>query len=203
MRLTITVNGLEESLQAITDYKGAADPAEIANGMRDRVEKAVNAHFIAINSSKPNKLGGRRTNYWLMVGEESRTTVSGNGVSIVFPTIGFRRHVLGGPPIRPSGRTSEITGKPIRFLTIPKHPAAHGQTVAKLRAQGINLYRDGGALKRSENGQRSENDPVYFVLAKQTKAAAPNPSLLPSNESLIKAAEEAVADLEAAIKAGY
>jgi hypothetical protein len=40
------------------------------------------------------------------------------------------------------------------------------------------------------------------VLAKQTKAKAPDPTLLPKDEVFIRAAEEALTELEMAIKEG-
>jgi hypothetical protein len=203
MTLTFTIKGLEESLSAIEQYKGAASPEEVAASMKDGVERSITEHFTALNNSRANKLGGTRTNYWAQVGKDSITTVTGSSISVTFPTVGFRRHVMGGPPIRPTGRISVVTNKPIKFLTIPVNAAAHGQTVASLKAsKGVELYRVGGALKKQQGPTRSESDPTYFVLAKQTKAKAPDPTLLPKDEVFIRAAEEALTELEMAIKEG-
>ena len=202
MILTFTIKGLEESLSAIEQYKGAASPEEIAASMKDGVERSITNHFTALNSARANKLGGTRTNYWDQVGKDSITTVTGSSISVTFPTVGFRRHVMGGPPIRPSGKISEVTGKPIKFLTIPVTAAAHGRTVASLKARGVELYRVGGALKKQQGPTRSESDPTYFVLVRQTKAKSPDPTLLPKEEVFIRAAEEALTELEMAIKEG-
>jgi hypothetical protein len=203
MTLTFTIKGLEESLSAIEHYKGAANPEEIAASMRAGVRDSIVDHFTALNASRANKLGGERTNYWDRVGKDAGITVTGSSISVTFPTVGFRRHVMGGPPIRPTGRISVVTNKPIKFLTIPVNAAAHGQTVASLKAsKGVELYRVGGALKKQQGPTRSESDPTYFVLAKQTKAKAPDPTLLPKDEVFIRAAEEALTELELAIKEG-
>jgi hypothetical protein len=203
MTLTFTIKGLQESLSAIEQYKEATNPEEIASSMRAGVRDLVVDHFATVNAQRANKLGGTpRTNYWDRVGKESNITVTGNSINISFQTVGFRRHVMGGPPIRPSGKISEVTGKPIKFLTIPVTAAAHGRSVASLKASGVELYRVGGALKKQQGPTRSESDPTYFVLAKQTKAKAPDPTLLPKDEVFIRAAEEALTELEMAIKEG-
>ena len=202
MTLTFTIKGLEESLSAIEQYQEATNPEEIASSMRAGVRDLVVDHFAAVNAQRANKLGGTRTNYWDRVGKDAGITVTGSSISITFPTVGFRRHVMGGPPIRPTGKISEVTGKPIKFLTIPVTAAAHGRSVASLKASGVELYRVGGALKKQQGPTRSESDPTYFVLAKQTKAKAPDPTLLPKDEVFIRAAEEALTELEMAIKEG-
>ena len=203
MTLTFTIKGLEESLSAIDQYKGAASPEEVAASMEAGVKREVRSHFREVNALRANKLGGTRTNYWEMVGDDAQVTVTGSSISVTFPTVGFRRHVMGGPPIRPTGRISVVTNKPIKFLTIPVNAAAHGQTVASLKAsKGVELYRVGGALKKQQGPTRSESDPTYFVLAKQTKAKAPDPTLLPKDDVFIRAAEEALTELEMAIKEG-
>jgi hypothetical protein len=94
--------------------------------------------------------------------------------------IGVRRHYTGGGTIKPSGRISEITGKPIQYLTIPINGAAHGKTVAMMQRLGVDLYRKGSALFAKSGGARSDSDVAMFALKKSIGPQTPNPGIIPT-----------------------
>jgi hypothetical protein len=76
-------------------------------------------HFRARNSSSPNKLGGRRTNFWSAVAQsvQSPNILPGRIViSITHPAIAQKVH--GGT----------ITAKKANNLSIPIDPLAHGKS---------------------------------------------------------------------------
>lgn len=195
MNVQFTIKGLDsinKSLQKAQQLKAE----DVADSMAAGIDGLFVAHFINLNATRSNKLGGQRTNYWQGAAKETRVTVSGSTVLVTVGQIGVRRHYLGGPPIKPSGKTSEITGKPIRMLTIPIHPMAHGKTLGMWQTLGVNFYRSGGVLKRQTSGERADSDPAYYALAKQTKAAKPDPSVIPSVETIAKAADDALEELK-------
>lgn len=174
---------------------------DVAGTIQGGVKQVFVDHFLKLNASRPNKLGGKRTNYWDEAAGETYVSVSGSDVVVQVRQVGVRRHLLGGPPITPKG-TSEITGRAIKFLTIPIHPSAHGRTVGQLRAQGVNLYPAGGAIRQQIGDKRADSDPKLFALARRTKAAQPDPSVIPTVDEIARAADEALNELREAIKDG-
>ena len=156
---------------------------DVANEARAYVEKATQDNFLAYGANHKNKLGGTTTNYWLRASQASVATATGSDITIVVDAIkvrGIRRHYTGGGTIRPSGRISEITGKPIRYLTIPINAAAHGKTVAMMRALGVDLYRKGSALFAKSGNTRSDSDVAMFALKKSIGPQTPNPAIIPT-----------------------
>jgi len=111
--------------------------------------------------------------------------------------VGVALHLHGGT-VRPT-KTSEITGRPIKFLTIPKVAAAHGKTVAMLRALGVDLYPGRGGLLRQTGASRDpKGDQMWFALARSATMKA-DPTVIPSAGALAEAAGEAA--MEAIAKA--
>ena len=174
---------------------------EVAGTINAGIKQLFVDHFLAMNSARPNKLGGKRTDYWSRAASETYTTNSGPEVIVQIRQVGVRRHLLGGPPITPK-KTSEITGRAVKFLTIPIHPSAHGRTVAQLRAQGVNLYPAGGAIRQQIGDKRSDSDPKLYALARKTKAAQPDPSVIPTVDEIARAANEALNELREALRDG-
>ena len=70
-----------------------------------------------------------------------------------------------------------------RYVTIPKHRAAYGQTVEKLRARGWKIFRPGN--KKVLLGYRHKGDEpvILFTLAEAVRQRR-DPRLLPSQQDL-------------------
>lgn len=191
----------KEAVDASLKMAEGITAEEVAGTINAGIKQLFVDHFLSMNAVRPNKLGGKRTDYWSRAASETYVSNSGPEVVVQVRQVGVRRHLLGGPPITPKG-TSEITGRAIKFLTIPIHPSAHGRTVGQLRAQGVNLYPAGGAIRQQIGDKRAESDPKLFALAKRTKAAQPDPSVIPTVDEIARAADEALNELREAIKDG-
>jgi hypothetical protein len=79
----------------------------------------VQRHLREKNESNPNKIGGRRTNFWSEVARSvfvGKATANSVTISIGHPAIGIRYH--GGT----------IVPKRVKYLTIPLIPEAYGKT---------------------------------------------------------------------------
>lgn len=174
---------------------------QVAGTIEEGVTRTFSDHFLELNAARPNKLGGQRTDYWTQASRATYSSVSGGTITVRVEKVGVRRHLLGGPPITPK-KTSEITGRAVKFLTIPIHPSAHGRTVAQLRAQGVNLYPAGGAIRQQIGDKRADSDPKLYALARKTKAAQPDPSVIPTVDEIARAANEALNELREALKDG-
>jgi hypothetical protein len=180
---------------------------DVANEARAWTEKATKDNFEKYGATNKNKLGGATTSYWLRASDATRATSSGGTITVeVFESrgtsgtgglVGVRRHYTGGGAIKPSGRISEITGKPIQYLTIPIAPAAHGRTVAALMQRlGVDIYRKGSALYMHPKGSdRSDSDTAVFALKKSIGPQRPNPAILPTDAEYYAAINTAVDEL--------
>jgi hypothetical protein len=163
------------------------------------VQKTIRDNFAAYGKEKQNKFKAQSTGYWKRAAEATFASSSGSMITAeVFEgktsLRGVRRHYAGGGTIRPKN-TNEVTGRAIKFLTIPARAEAHGKTVGTLRATGVNLYRAGGTLREQTGAKRSPNDPVYFYLAKQVGPMQPNPRILPTDAQFMQAITETVEDI--------
>lgn len=176
-------------------------PQEVASASNLGIATAVRKNFIEYGLKNPNRLKGKSTRYWLRASQATYTEAIDSSVLVGVSTVGdvslrgVSRHYNGGGTIYPSGKPSEITGRPIRRLTIPARAEAHGKTVATLRAMGVNLYASKGTLRKQEGVEKSDNDPIYYYLAKKVGPQLPDPRVYPFFFVYKSAAEEAIADL--------
>lgn len=206
MNITLSVGGaagIESTLLRCASL--SAD--DVANEARAYTEKITQDNFLKYGSSKPNRFGGAETTrYWFRASAATRAVVTGDTITVeVFESrgtggtgglVGLRRHYTGGGTIRPKG-ISEITKKPIQYLTIPINAAAHGSTVAALMQKlGVDIYRKGGALFMHPKGsERSESDTAVFALKKSIGPQRPNPAILPTDMEYYAAISTAVDEL--------
>ena len=135
-------------------------PAALLKVLGRKANSELKSHFRRRNRV-PNRLGGRRTNYWRRVADSVNSPVVEGAtrvrVAITEPT--FAHKVRGGL----------ITPKRARFLTVPVDKEAHGRTVAVFqRETGIRLFRlrrRGGGLSNLLAGVVSEGRvKVFYVL---------------------------------------
>ena len=198
MNLTLTVAGGDQ-IQSTMLRCASLTAEDVANEARAYVEKETQDNFLAYGANHKNKLGSKNTtSYWLRASQASTATVTGSDITIVVDAVkvpGIRRHYTGGGTIRPSGRISEITKKPIQYLTIPIHPEAHGRTVALMQRLGFNIYRKGGALFSQSGPKKSDSDVAMFALKKSIGPQTPNPAILPTQNAYYDAINTAVDEL--------
>jgi hypothetical protein len=190
VNITLSVGGAA-GIQSTLLRCASLSADDVANEARAYAEKATKDNFEKYGATKKNRFGGANTtSYWLRASDATRATVTGDTITIeVFESrgtggtgglVGVRRHYTGGGTIKPSGRISEITKKPIQYLTIPINAAAHGNTVAMMQRLGVDLYRKGSALFAKSGGTRSDSDVAMFALKKSIGPQTPNPAIIPT-----------------------
>lgn len=194
--LTIPLHNFTPATAAVERVRAMFTGGQINAAVEISVTGAVKKRLLQ-HGQKQNRLGAPSTNFWLRASDsvetESTGTAAGGTVIIRITQRGVALHLHGGT-VRPKG-TSEITGKPIRFLTIPKVAQAHGKTVAMLRALGVDLYPGRGGLLRQTGPQRdSEGDEMWFVLARSATIKA-DATVVPSEAALAAAGTEAILEL--------
>jgi hypothetical protein len=196
--VSISIAGADAVQKELAKYAGISEQ-EIATNAAVTVKATMRRHFVDYGNANRNKFGAPSTGYWARAAQATEVSASGGLITAeVFEgktsLRGVRRHYTGGGVIKPRN-TSEITGRAIKFLTIPARAEAHGKTVGTLRATGVNLYRAGGTLREQTGARRSPNDPIYFYLAKQVGPMQPNPRILPTDAQFVQAVSETVEDI--------
>lgn len=192
--LGVEVQGLAAALAEVDALQDAAGRQELRAAVGVAVKTAVRGHIAGHYGGRANKLGGTSTQFYARMADSVISEVTSTGAEVKIPFVGAALHYYGsaglpGGVIRPSGRVSTVTGKPIQFLTIPKHPAAHGKRASDFRA----LYSVPGGLRLQQGATRSDADPLYFIFARQATIKA-DPGLLPEMALMQEAAADAVAD---------
>ena len=185
MNVAIAINGADAVNQTLVKFSGLTGEAVAAQSVNPARELTAD-HFFAYGTAHPNRFKVTPTGYWNKAGQATKSSSSGDTINIIVDEkgtpglVGVRRHYTGGGTIKPSGRISEITGKPIQYLTIPINGAAHGKTVAMMRSLGV-VYRKGSALFLAPQGaKRSDSDPAIFALKKSIGPQTPNPAIIPT-----------------------
>jgi len=172
----------------------APQRAELRAAVGVAAVSAVREHILMRYGSYRNRLGGTSTQYYARMSDAVTATVTATGPRVSIPFPGAALHYYGGT-VRPSGRISAVTGKPIQFLTIPKVAAAHGKRASDFRA----LYAVRGGLRLQQGAVRSAADPLYFIFARSA-TIKPDKGLLPEAEVMEEWCSDAVEDTMDAIR---
>jgi hypothetical protein len=194
LNVAVTVQNHEAALQGIREAERAPKRAELRAAVAVAARETVRGHIIAKKGSYQNKLGGTSTQFYARMADAVVGMATADGAEVTNPFPGAALHYYGsaglpGGVVRPSGRMSAVTGKPIQFLTIAKHPAAHGKRASDFRA----LYAVPGGLRLMQGAARSDSDPLYFIFARSATIKA-DPSLLPEQAVIEAAVKEAIED---------
>lgn len=202
MNISLTIDGQQAIQQRLTLIVGLTGDVVAAESVQPTRELTAD-HFFAYgsNPANKNKFNVTPTGYWNKAGQATKASSSGSTVNIEVDEkgtpglVGVRRHYTGGGTIRPSGKISGVTGKPIQYLTIPINGAAHGKTVGMMQALGV-IYRKGGALFLAPKGaKKSDSDPAIFALKKSVGPQTPNPAIIPTSKEYFDTIEAVVVNL--------
>jgi hypothetical protein len=131
----------------------------------------------------------QRLNFYARAADSVVTEIDADGALIKIPHTGLALRYFGGRVV-PSGRTSLVTGRPIRRLAVPiPGNGAEGKLPAEFPGMFMVRSRKGNALLagRKPNGMVS----VLFMLLPYTDHA-PDESVLPTDAQYQDAAVKAV-----------
>lgn len=206
MSLGISIDIRDTVRPAMARLNGALRPEQLNPVIGRAAVNVYRGHLLQLNRTRPNKLGGKRTNFYAQAGRGTNFVVEADGITVSIPSVGIAQRFYGGV-IRP---------KASKFLTIPVHPAAHGKRAREMdlevifgeggrpialatkstRAVQITQNRRGEAVRKSI-GRRGE---IMFLL-KKSVTQAPDPTVLPRTDEVAAAAIIAVNDsVDRAIK---
>ena len=183
LNFKITIEGGDTPLK----WRAGIYEKLVAGSAAGELKKVVAANL--------DKRKGR--NYWHEAAKHVETSATQSGSEVSINHRGVRLHLYGGT-VRPSGRTSAVTGKPIKKLLIPTDDSP-------LRKRGVALYelglardavhREGSKLIADMGGV-----PVVLGLLADKAEHKPDPSVLPGasemNDALMRGASKAINKLE-------
>ena len=156
--------GINYAQATTTDLKAGAKVAgrTLANMLR--------AHYRRKQQAEPNRLGGRRTNFWADIarGINNPESTGENQVSVGFGDVRLLHKIFGGT----------ITAKRAGALTIPMHPNAHGRSVAQLKEDnGLVIFR---VLDTLWGYKRGGGESVLYYLLRKSVTQKPWPGSIPT-----------------------
>lgn len=187
--LTVKISGIEGAKALLS--KAAARMKEAQPVIEMAAVDAVQDHLQANYVGKANQLGGPSTGYWARVLNSVEGTHDGRAVTVTMKGAGLLMKWQGGV-IKPSGRVSSVTGKPIKFLAIPATAAAHGKVPAMFGKKLYAIRGDrGGVLKLMSSDKRQASDPVMFYLSRSA-TIKPDKNILPPSALMGRKVGEAV-----------
>ena len=172
--MTGVIIDLSVSVELTLIYETVKRPHALLRVLGRRGANELRGWFRGRNRT-PNKLGGRRTNFWNQIASSVQSPVlvgaTGVRVDVTHPAYGFKL------------RGGRITPKRAKALTIPVHPEAYGRTVGTFeRETGIELFRPyatGGVASDLLMGANDDGSlTVYFVL-RPFVDQAPDPLAFP------------------------
>lgn len=204
MKTKVELQGVPEFVEAMARLDDALQTKATAV-IEMAALKSVQDHLDDQYVPRQNALGGPSTGYWATVRNSAAAEVDGGAVTVSLTGVGLRMKYE-GDVIRPSGRVSTVTGKPIKFLSIPVDAQAHGKVPAEF---GKKLYVRGfaGGMGRSEGdsaqgsglwlrqGRRAaDSDPLLFWLVKKVTIKA-DKGIFPPGPATAAACVAAVTNL--------
>lgn len=173
---TFKADGTLQRIQSLR--KKAKNPRAMMLFGGRAINNRLKKHFRDKNRSNPNKLGGKRENFWLKVGQSVQVPVVNSAGTIVEIDINdprFAQKVFGG----------EIRAKRVKNLALPLEPEAYGRSPKTFEAEtGIKLVfikqRDNALLAQVKEGGALQ---IEYLLTPKVNQQA-DPTALPSEKDL-------------------
>ena len=199
MAIRIGDNALAADLAGFANF--LKRPEALTRALGNELRNRLRGHFRGKNNREPNKLGGKRTNFWREVGRsvtpKPEVSADGLSVSVSITDPNFAQKLFGGT----------IRANKGLYLTIPVSRRAHGKTVANLeRDEHIKLVfvdRSYGGMLIEVPDQKGGKVKVDYILKTEVHQEA-DPTALPDEQQLNQALRErAEAYVEARKASGW
>lgn len=143
------------------------------------VRNVLVKHYRTKDASEPNRLGGKRTHFWLEIARSVNQPVQSGPAAVTVE--------ISDPRLMHKVKGGTITVKNKEWLTIPMRAEAHGVAASVLeRALGIKLFRYGHTLAAKYKGQVL----AFYALAKSAMQKADKSALPPEGVMERAAAEQ-------------
>jgi len=162
------------------------NPEDALLGAGNGVKTLLQAHYRDKNQNEPNRIGGKRQNFWADVGRSVRGPVSEGGrIKVEITHVAIHQKIEGG----------KIKARRYKHLAIPIHKESYGKFVKPFeRETGIELFFveiKGTKFFASRSSGKFE---LYYVLKEQIKQD-PWPGSLPTERQISQAAHDGATEV--------
>lgn len=189
MSIAIPIDVKETGSKVFHAIGQALQPAKIGPIIGRSATNTIRTHLFGVNNSRPNKLGGRRTNYYGQAARSTQFQMQGDTVVVSINQIGIAQRYFGGT----------IKPKTAKFLAIPVHPAAHGKRPREFDLEVV--FGEGGRpialatkktsdvrLRQTKRGKVTRSNVTRFgeIMFRLVKSVTqqPDPTVLPYDEQI-------------------
>ena len=209
--MSFTIDIQDRATPAVEGALGELQLAGVKPEIGRAVVQLVQQHFLRLNASRANPLGGPRSNFYAQAARGTRYDVLTDGVLVSVSQAGIRQRLEGG----------EIVPRNVKYLTIPAIAEAYGKRAREFPNLAIMWRRIAGerraiALveapatklefgKKRKDGTRgvktdSVGGKIFFWFVKSVTQPA-DPSVLPTDDEFRDTAIDAAQDyFERALK---
>jgi len=202
MSLAIQIDVTDSITPRMRAAKAAMEPSKLDPLIGRSAVNFLRGHFEKLDASRPNKLGGKRQHFYGGAGRSTHFNTIPGGVRVSISALGLRLQFQGGV-VRPGVNPSATSGGPTKYLTIPAVPEAYGHRASDfpnlqpvLRFKNGQLRMIGLATTATPSvGVKGSHTTgtILFWTVKQT-VHAPDPSVLPDNQVMLRAINRDVKD---------
>jgi hypothetical protein len=193
--MAFTIEIRDRATPAVEGALGELQLAGVKPEIGRAVVQLVQQHFLRLNASRANALGGPRSNFYAQAAQGARYEVLTDGVLVSVGQAGIRQRLEGG----------EIVPRNVKYLTIPAIAEAYGKRAREFPNLVILWRRIAGqtrpvALVEPEATQPargvktdSVGGKIFFWLVKSV-TQKPDPTVLPSEREMTDVALAASRD---------
>ncbi len=177
-----------ELAELLARLSAEANSKDLIEVVAESAAEATREHLRDLHDKRHRNVTGR--SFYLRAADAVVADSSGDDARVTIDHTGLALRYYGGT-VRPSGRTSLITGKPIRRIAVPKEGSeAEGKTPYDFRGR-VSLI-----ITKRKKAYLGKEEPdgsftPLFWLVKETNHK-PDKTVLPTDDTLADAAEAAI-----------
>lgn len=143
---------------------------------------AIQKHLRDLNQSRPNKLGGKRGNFYAKAAASTHYRHIADGVQVAVTETGFALRYYGGT-VKPN--------PPLKALAIPARPEMYGYRPRERSEEMFVVWKPGKSVGVLATRAGSALRILYFLVSKATIPA--DKSLLPRHDAIRDAVSRSLA----------
>jgi len=188
--MAFTIDIQDRATPAVAGALSELQLAGVKPAIGRAVARLVQQHFLRLNRSRANPLGGTRTNFYAQAARHTRFQVTSGGVRLTVDQVGIRQRLQGG----------QILPRHAAYLTLPVIAQAYGRRAGDFSQLELLWRRIGGQTRAVALVEAAAKSPrarglatasaggkVFFWLV-QSVTQKPDPSVLPTDQEMKDAA---------------
>ena len=207
--MKVTIDIIDNTATLLARVGSPATVKGLNRAMAEEVKDYAKKWFVRLNSERPNKLGGKRTNFYNQIAKSVNTQQTSGGFTLGMAHVGLRQRWKGGRiTAGSSGRVNPKTGKVPTLLTIPACAEAYGRragdfnnlrfallggvpALIEAEASKISFGKRGVKRKGSTLEVAAGKKRKVFYWLKKSVWQDPDPSVMPTDVEFAAVAAEA------------